>query len=265
MGIKEGFMQRKVLMVGCGAMGSALAAVWKKRHKLTIVDPSQKDCLKSIDEIGENYCPEVIVLAVKPQLLFEIINDYSCRFDDPGILWISIAAGVPISFFKTHLKHNQGIVRVMPNLPARFQKGMSVMISDHSEPVIAEELFSNVGEIIWLHDESQMDAVTAIAGSGPAYFYLMVEELEKSAAELGLSPDIASLLARQTAIGAGAVLDNMLESPVALRQQVTSPNGTTAAALSVLMQADPSYSFAGILRKATKAARDRAVELGQGK
>lgn len=265
MGIKEGFMQRKVLMVGCGAMGSALATVWKKSHKLTIIDPSQKDCLKSIDEIGENYCPEVIILAVKPQLLPEIMNDYKCRFDDPGILWISIAAGVPISFFKAHLKANQGIVRVMPNLPARFQKGMSIMISNHSEPGIAEELFSSVGEIVWLYDEIQMDAVTAIAGSGPAYFYLMVEELEKSATELGLPQDIASLLARQTAIGAGAVLDNVVESPAILRQQVTSPNGTTAAALSVLMQEDSSCSLGNVLKKATKAARDRSVELGQGK
>ncbi|MBY0281250.1 MAG: pyrroline-5-carboxylate reductase [Alphaproteobacteria bacterium] len=265
MGFKEGSMQRKVLMVGCGAMGSALAAVWKKLHKLTIVDPSQKDCLKSIDEIGENYCPEAIILAVKPQLLPEIIDAYRSRFDDPGILWISIAAGVPISFFKSHLKANQRVVRVMPNLPARFQKGMSVMVSNHSEPEIAEELFSNVGEIIWLQDENQMDAVTAIAGSGPAYFYLMVEELEKSGVELGLQQEIASLLARQTAIGAGAVLDNMIESPAILRQQVTSPNGTTAAALSSLMETNSPCSLGGVLKKATKAARDRAIELGQGK
>ncbi len=265
MGIEEGFMQRKVLMVGCGAMGSALAAVWKKIHKLTIVDPIQENCFKSIDEIGQNYCPEVIVLAVKPQLIPEVINDYKCRFDDPGIVWISIAAGVPLSFFRTHLKANQEIVRVMPNLPARFQKGMSVMISNHSEPAVAEELFSCVGEIVWLHDEIQMDAVTAIAGSGPAYFYLMVEELEKSATELGLSQDIASLLARQTAIGAGAVLDNMIEPPAMLREQVTSPNGTTAAALTILMKNDSLCSLGNILKKATKAARDRSAELGQGK
>lgn len=258
-------MQRKILMVGCGAMGSALAAVWKKRYRLTIIDPQQKDCLKSIDEVGENYCPEVIVLAVKPQLLPEIIEAYRCRFDDPSILWVSIAAGVPIAFFEAHLKSNQGVVRVMPNLPARFQKGMSIMIGNHYESLVAEELFSAAGEIIWLDDEAQMDAVTAIAGSGPAYFYLMVEELEKSAMALGLPQAISSLLARQTAIGAGAVLDNMLESPATLRQQVTSPNGTTAAALSVLMKEDSPFFLGAALRAATKAARDRAVELGQGK
>lgn len=258
-------MQRKILMVGCGAMGSALAAVWKKRHKLTIIDPVQKDCLSSIEEVGENYCPEVIVLAVKPQILSDILEIYRLRFDDPSILWVSIAAGVPISFFEARLKSKQGIVRVMPNLPARFQKGMSIMVSNYFQPLIAEELFSAVGEIIWLEKESEMDAVTAIAGSGSAYFYLMVEELEKAAVDLGLPQDIACLLARQTAIGAGAVLDNMVESPAVLRQQVTSPNGTTAAALSILMKEDSPYYLGAILKAATKAARDRSVELGQGK
>ena len=256
-------MQRKVLMIGCGAMGSALAAVWKKRYRLTIVDPFHADSLRSIDEIGENYRPEVIVLAVKPQLLPEILEQYRHRFDDPCILWVSLAAGVPISFFQTYLKSDQVIVRVMSNLPARFQKGMSLMISNHAQPFIAEELFSIAGEIVWLNDEAQVDAATAISGSGPAYFYLMVEQLEKSAIELGLPVDIASLVARQTAIGAGAVLDNMLESAAVLRQQVTSPHGTTDAALSVLMNG--SSSLESILRLATKAAKDRAIELGQGK
>ncbi len=257
-------MQKKILMVGCGAMGSALAVAWKKRFCLTIVDPGHPDCLNAINDIGENYSPDVIVIAVKPQLLPAIIDDYALRFDDPETKWISIAAGTPLSFFRQHLKKEQALIRVMPNLPVRFQRGMSALVSDKGRPVIAEELFSCTGEIIWLDYESEMDAVTAIAGSGPAYFYLMTEELAKAGMQLGLSAEVANLLARQTAIGAGAVLEHMAESPITLRQQVTSPNGTTAAALSVLMAAE-NINLGSLLKEATKAAKERSVELGKGK
>ncbi len=256
-------MQKKILMVGYGAMGSALVTVWKKQFKLTIIDPGHPDCLSSIDNIGANYHPDVIVLAVKPQILPTIIKDYIIRFDDPETRWVSIIAGIPLSFFRQYLTKHQNLIRVMPNLPVRFQKGMNALISDKGRPAIAEELFSCTGEIIWLDNESEMDAVTAIAGSGPAYFYLMTEELAKAAIQLGLSAEVANLLARQTAIGAGAMLEHLADSPISLRQQVTSPNGTTAAALSVLMSIN-SMNLGELLQKATKAAKDRSIELGRG-
>lgn len=256
-------MQRKILMIGYGAMGSALAVAWRKQFKLTIIDPAHPNCLNSMDDVGINYRPEIIVIAVKPQILPRIIKDYATRFDDPETKWVSIAAGVPLSFIRQYLKKGQTLIRVMPNLPVRFQKGMNALISDKGRPAIAEELFSFTGEIIWLDDELEIDAVTAIAGSGPAYFYLMTEELAKAAIQLGLSAEIANLLARQTAIGAGATLEHMAESPITLRQQVTSPSGTTAAALSVLMAMDSNLGE--LLKKATKAAKDRSIELGRGK
>jgi len=255
-------MQNKVLLVGHGAMGSALAAVWKKKHKLTVVDPLQDGCLKSINDVRENYCPEVVVLAVDPDTITDVMTHYSTRFDDPCTLWVSVVPGIPLSFFRPYFKSGQTVIRVMSNLPARFQKGISGMVSSHIHAALAEDLFSAVGEIIWLQNEAQIDAMTAIAGSGLAYFYLMVEELEKIAVELGIPVDIAGLLVRQTAIGVGAILDNTIDSPEVLRQQVTSQNGTTAAAVSVLMNGS-SHNLGKSLQAASRAARDLSVQMAQ--
>jgi pyrroline-5-carboxylate reductase len=158
---------------------------------------------------------------------------------------------------------NTPLVRVMPNQPATIGAGVSALAAssavDAAARQIAEYVAGTTGRALWLQDEAMMDAVTAVSGSGPAYFYLFMEHMERAAIDLGLPPDLAAALTRETALGAARVVTETHSEPAVLRAAVTSPGGTTAAALRIFEQAD----LAGIVQQALTAARNRSVELGK--
>lgn len=257
-------------------MGTALIHGWHKADLLQtieILDPS--DLPKSIQRLENVFHmkqegvmdfkrpqneTDIVVLAVKPQVMGDImvILEDSLPEDLPVL---SIAAGKNIAYFQDKLGPNQPIIRTMPNTPAAVGKGITAMTGtnitdEHKE--MANALFNAVGETMWMNDESLMDAVTAISGSGPAYVFYLIEALSGAGQKIGLSEEQAMTLARQTVIGAAGLAEQEKDSNIStLRQNVTSPGGTTEAALDILMDGD----FKRILDKAVTAARDRGKEL----
>lgn len=249
-----------ILMVGGGFMGSALRGCWSE-HDVITIDPMQAGCLKSIDDLPTNYAPDVIVLAVKPQVMEQVLPPYIAAFGKAPCVWVSVAAGLSSAFYKK-FDASLRFVRCMPNMPVLYQEGAIGLFSDCQQNVapIVDVLFAKTGHVVWVDDESLMDVVTAVSGSGPAYFYLMVEALTNAGIAQGLPPTQAALLARQTLIGAGAMMKGAADKDAAtLRKQVTSPGGTTAAALCVLMQDD---RLEHTIKDAVRAAYDRSLELG---
>ncbi len=205
----------------------------------------------------------IVVLAVKPQVIPAILIDLKQALV-AGTLVISVAAGVTLQTLRAGLGDGVQLVRAMPNTPALYGAGMAGMVGAdglstdaHAQ---AEEILLSAGEVVWLHDEALMDVVTAVSGSGPAYFFALAEALAQAGERAGLEADVAARLASQTAKGAGTMLTESGESAGRLREQVTSPGGTTAAALSVLAKAD----FEQIVDDAVKAAVRRGEELGGG-
>lgn len=245
-------------MVGGGAMGSALKGCWH-HHDVTMIDPIQDGCVRSIADLPAGYTPDVIVLAVKPQIMAQVLPDYVAAFSSIDCVWVSVAAGLPIAFYKQFIPSDR-FVRCMPNLPVLYQEGAIGLFSDCKADVnaIIDPLFTCAGQVVWLDDESEMHALTALSGSGPAYVYLMVECLAKAGAELGLSKETATLLARQTVIGAAEMIKQDARDAHVLREQVTSPKGTTEAALAVLMH---DNRLEHLLTKAVEAALYRSREL----
>jgi pyrroline-5-carboxylate reductase len=207
---------------------------------------------------------EALVLAVKPQVMAAVTSELAVVRRPPGQLVISIAAGVTIAALERRLGAEAAIVRVMPNQPAIVGEGMSVLVASQRVGAMqraqAAYVAGGTGKAAWIEDESLMDAVTAVSGSGPAYFYLLMEMLEDGAMDLGLPRHTARLLARQTALGAARVAADPAVDAAAMRASVTSPGGTTAAALTVLDEA----GIRDIFRRALRAARDRGAELGRG-
>jgi len=202
------------------------------------------------------------VLAVKPQILPEVARPLHDEARPDGQLLLSIAAGVTLDALAAEMAPSRSIVRVMPNQPALVGAGMSVLTATPEtsarQRALAGYVAESTGRAEWIDDESLMDAVTAVSGSGPAYFYLLMELIEQSALELGLPHPLARVLTRQTAFGAGRVaVESDLELS-ALRESVTSKGGTTAAALATFDAA----GIRDIVGRALKAARDRSVELG---
>ena len=245
-------------MVGGGAMGSALKGCWRN-YNVTVIDPVQDGCVRSIADLPVGYKPDVIVLAVKPQIMERVLPDYVAAFASIDCVWVSVAAGLPIAFYKRFIPGGR-FVRCMPNLPVLYQEGAIGLFSDCKADVstVIDPLFACAGQVVWLDDEADMDALTALSGSGPAYVYLMVECLTKAGAELGLSRETAILLARQTVIGAGAMLKHDVRDARVLREQVTSPKGTTEAALTVLMH---DNRLEHVVAEAVEAAVNRSRAL----
>ena len=205
---------------------------------------------------------DVLVIAVKPQVIDEVARLLREVQRPDNQLLISIAAGITLDTLRTIFAPTRSIVRVMPNQPALVGAGMSVLTATDAASVeqraLAQYITEAVGRAEWIDDEGLMDAVTAVSGSGPAYFYLLMELIEASARDLGLPTSLARTLSRQTGFGAGQVATlSDLELP-ALRESVTSKGGTTAAALASFEQA----GIRDIVRQALRAARDRSVELG---
>lgn len=215
----------------------------------------------SIDSLPE--APGVIVAAVKPQMM-DAVFPPAARLAGPGTLTVSIAAGRTLKSFETHLPANAAVVRAMPNTPAAIGRGITVCVANaHVDPgqrALCDALMAAVGEVAWVDREAAMDAVTAVSGSGPAYVFLLAEALEKAALAAGLEAALARQLARATVSGAGELLAQSDLDASVLRQNVTSPGGTTAAALAVLMA---EGGLEELLRKAVLAGEGRSRELAK--
>ena len=265
-----------ILLVGCGKMGGALLAGWLDQgvptDQILVVEPSidtersgipdRISVLQDAVDIADNFEPAVVIFAVKPQVMGEVVPLYD-RFTAAGSVFMSIAAGTPIRVFEDNLGVGAVVVRVMPNTPAAVRRGMSVLSANvHADQVqrnLCTELMAAVGDTAWLKDEGLMDAVTAVSGSGPAYVFHLIECLAQAAEDVGLAPDLASRLALQTVSGSGELARLSDDDAAQLRINVTSPGGTTQAALEVLMGDDGLQT---LLTAAVRAAEIRGRELG---
>jgi pyrroline-5-carboxylate reductase len=264
----------QVLLIGFGNMGQALVRGWLARghdaRSIRVVDPvaAAREAaaglgLAAIERIGPvaGRKPEVVVLAVKPDQVGAVLTD--CRaFGEAGAVFLSIAAGKTIARLAAGLGAHAPIVRAMPNTPAAIGKGMTALVASptvtRAQRVLCGELLAAVGAIAWLDDERAMDAVTAVSGSGPAYVFLLIECLERAAIEAGLGPELARQLSLATVAGAGAYAEAAGEPPAELRRRVTSPGGTTQAALAVL---GSEHGLAELVARAVRAAAARSREL----
>lgn len=272
-------MARTVLLVGCGKMGSALLKGWLSTDPgadITVIDPqadpvpflaavpcARVTWLSDLSDLpATTFRPQVVVLAVKPQMLDPLLPAYAA-FAGPHTVFLSIAAGKSLDGLQAGLGAQTAIVRSMPNTPAAIGRGVTVAIANRQvspdQRELCDGLLRAVGDVAWINDESLMDAVTAVSGSGPAYVFLLAETLAAAGQAAGLPADLAMHLARQTLAGAGELLYRTSESAATLRQNVTSPGGTTEAALAVLM-AEPE-GLAALMRAAVAAAARRSQEL----
>jgi pyrroline-5-carboxylate reductase len=265
-----------VLLIGAGRMGGALLRGWIAAQTFTaihVVEPAPSAEIQNLAankaialhaSLAAGIAADAVVLAVKPQVL-KGAADVLKAFSSKGALVVSIAAGVTTGFLAQAMGEKARLVRAMPNTPGAIGRGITVLYANAqlaaADRRAAETLMASLGETLWLNDESLMDAVTAVSGSGPAYVFLMVEAFAEAAREQGLDPTTADRLARATVMGAGALLAADPREAAALRKEVTSPGGTTEAALKVLMDAD---GLAQLMRRAIDAATKRGKELGKG-
>ena len=267
----------RVLMVGAGKMGGALIESWLEKKitqpsDIVLVEPNVARAkyfrdtytlytFETPEAINTGLGEAIILFAVKPQVMDEVVPLYK-PLSRPGRLILSIAAGTPISYFEHHLGANTAVVRAMPNTPAAIGQGITVLCANthvsSEQRARCEILTGAVGQVEWIEDESLMDAVTAVSGSGPAYVFLLIEALAQAGIGAGLAVDLANRLALTTVVGAGALAEQTEDSPTVLRQNVTSPGGTTAAALEVLMADD---GLQQLMTRAVTAAKERGREL----
>jgi pyrroline-5-carboxylate reductase len=203
----------------------------------------------------------IVVFAVKPQHMRAVTTEVGAAMRESGAVALSIAAGIRVGDLERWLGSGVPIVRCMPNRPALIRRGISALYAQPSvgkaARAAAEAILSAVGATLWVEDESMLDAVTAVSGSGPAYFFLLMELLESAGCELGLPAETARRLSLETAYGAACMAHAQVDDPARLREQVTSKGGTTAAALAVFEEA----GLAGIVRRAVTAAAQRSAEL----
>lgn len=256
----------KCLLVGCGMMGGALKQGWETIEapfEVVVIDPSNLEYLPDLKSLPEDYVPDLVIFAVKPQMLPDILPSYK-HFSQKGCLFVSMAAGVNLDYYHKILGEEAHIIRAMPNLPVTVGQGMAALVTrsplDEKQRALGAAIFEVSGKAIWLEKESLIDVVTAISGSGPAYFFRLIECLAAAGVASGLPAEVAMFLARQTAVGAGAMLDKFPATAKELRLRVTSPGGTTAAALSAF---DENGGLAKLTLTAVRAAIHRAQELSQ--
>lgn len=262
--------ERPLVLVGAGKMGGAMLEGWLasgiEPEVITVLDPAADRTLAPFDTPGLTVTDKapatpagVMVIAVKPHLVADILPTLKSAHDEKTML-VSVAAGVPIAKLKAI---GPGpVVRAMPNTPASIGQGATVAVADGTsaaETELANMLLCAVGKTWWLTDEPLLDAVTGVSGSGPAYVFHMVEAMTAAGIAEGLPPELAAGIARQTVVGAGALLGRSPLEPGTLRENVTSKGGTTAAALAVLRD---SGALTELMTKAVKAAAARARELG---
>lgn len=264
-----------VVLVGAGKMGGAMLDGWLKlglpAARTVVLDPNLRpdvaDALtakgaKANPDFADIEAPAVIVLAVKPQVAPVVLATIRALVT-PGTLVVSIMAGRTIDFIAEALPHGTPVVRTIPNTPAAIGQGITVAVPnrlvDAEGRALTDALLSALGPVEWIEDEGLMDAATAVSGSGPAYVFLLAEALAAAGAAAGLPADLAERLARATVAGAGALMIETGTPAGTLRENVTSPAGTTAAALEILM--DDRDGFGPLLTKAVEAATRRSKEL----
>ena len=263
---------RGLVLLGCGKMGSAMLKGWLTDGlppaAVHVLDPYPSDWLKGTNvNINKDLpaSPAIVLIAVKPQMMGDALPQIKAMATGET-LFISVAAGVTLATFEEVLGAANPIIRAMPNTPAAVGRGITALIGNtrvtDAQMTQAETLLQAVGQTVRLDDEAQMDAVTGVSGSGPAYVFHLIETLAAAGEAQGLAPELAMKLARATVGGAGVLAEEAEESPAQLRVNVTSPNGTTQAALEVLM--DEETGFPPLLKRAVKAATDRSKELSHG-
>lgn len=265
-------MNRGILLVGCGKMGSALLAGWLGRGiaatDVVVVEPNPvTDLPAGIRQVKEaaavpaDFQPGIVMLAVKPQAMDQVAPAYA-RYVESGACFLSIAAGKTIATLNRLLGGKAAIIRSMPNTPAAVGAGITVGCANAAVTVeqrrACQALLEAVGEVGWVEDEDLIDAVTAVSGSGPAYVFWLAECLAAAGVKAGLDSELAARLARATVAGSGLLMQQSAETPTQLRKNVTSPNGTTQAALDVLMAPD---GLAPLMERAVAAAARRSKEL----
>ena len=257
-------------------MGRAMLGGWieegVKPNDVVVVDPGE-DNLERAAKLGcrtvsspllidAEFQPDVIILAVKPQVISDVLPSYQ-TYAAKGALIISIAAGARISLFEESFGKTSAVIRTMPNTPAAIRRGMMVSCANayvtdlHKE--MCDQLMQAIGTTAWVEDESLMDAVTGLSGSGPAYVFYMIQAMTEAGVAAGLPADLAEKLAKTTVSGAGELALLSSETVEQLRINVTSPNGTTAAGLNVLMSDD---GLSKLMEATVAAATARSNELG---
>ncbi len=261
-----------IFLVGAGRMGGALLRGWLAAGfapgSLAVAEPHPSPEMAALLKeraiaSAPQAAPDVLVLAVKPQIMNQVLAVIA-QFAGPQTAVLSIAAGRTVASIAAHFAPGAAIVRAMPNLPAEIGRGITAAYANaqvtQAHHALCEALLGAAGEVAWIEDENLMDAVTALSGSGPAYVFHLAECLAEAGAAAGLPPDLAAQLARATVTGAGELLHRSPLSPTQLRENVTSPGGTTAAGLSVLM-GEPSLK--DLIRATVAAAARRSRELSK--
>ena len=264
-----------LLVIGCGQMGGALLRGWLLKGLspdiVHVVDPQIHNVgpsearlaslYQSLDDVPDDLSPRVALLAVKPQMMGAILPALG-QLVGPETLVLSIAAGTRMSYLQDEIGGAPKIIRAMPNTPSAIGKGVAVLVANDAcaeeDRILGSALLRVSGEVHWIEDESLLDAVTGLSGSGPAYVFHLVEAMTAGGVAAGLEPELAKALARRTVIGAGALLEVSEDSPEQLRKNVTSPQGTTEAALYVIMK---DRAFEHLMCKAILAATKRGKEL----
>lgn len=260
--------RRGLVLVGCGRMGGAMLTGWLANGiapgAVTVIDPNARpDWADSGVRLNAPppADPAVLVLAVKPQMMGGVLDGMTIG---SGTLVVSVAAGVTLETYGRAFP-GAPVVRAMPNTPAAIGRGITALIGNPAaspaDMDLAQALMAVVGEVVRLEDEAQMDAVTALSGSGPAYVFHLIEALTQAGIAEGLTSAMSLQLARATVAGAGALAMADDTPPAALREAVTSPNGTTAAGLAILMDADAGLP--PLVRRTVAAAAGRSRELGK--
>ena len=260
-----------ILLVGCGRMGSAMLSGWREQGLAAsvAVDPAASamgfagpdmTVVGDAGAIPDGFAPAAVVLAVKPQNAAATLPAYR-RFTGKTV-FLSIMAGRTIDGIGALLGSSAAVVRAMPNTPAAVRQGVTVGCANArvstAQKTLCDRLLQAIGKVAWVEDEALLDPVTAVSGSGPAYVFLLAELMQQAAVEQGIPPDLARLLARQTVAGSGALLGASADDAADLRKAVTSPGGTTAEALAVLMNPD---AWPTAMSQAIAAATRRSREL----
>lgn len=261
-----------LLLLGCGKMGSAMLAGWLDQgidpENIWITEPNPSEWLKSLDVHLNEDLPETVALAliaVKPQMMRQALAQLT-DYAGGSTVFLSVAAGISIDTYENFLGKSASIVRAMPNTPAAIGKGITAIIGNDSVDAdalrLCQDLLGAIGQTVRLQAESQMDAVTGVSGSGPAYVFFMIDALAAAGQSQGLPADLAMQLAKATVAGAGSLAAQSHETPEQLRINVTSPNGTTQAGLEVLMH--PEGGLDALMNATVAKAADRSRELSGG-
>lgn len=263
---------RGLVLLGCGKMGSAMLAGWLREGlsplAVHVLDPAPSDWLQG-QGVAINgdlpAAPSVVLVAVKPQMMGAALPALA-RMGNGETLFLSVAAGTSMASYEQMLGEKTPIIRAMPNTPAAIGQGITAVIGNTEASAtqmdMAEALLSAIGAVVRLEAEAQMDAVTGVSGSGPAYVFHMIETLAAAGQAQGLGPKLALQLAKATVAGAGALAMQADEAPEQLRINVTSPNGTTQAGLEVLM--NETSGLPPLIRDTVAAAANRSRELANG-